>query len=155
MGVSTDGQICFGNKYEEEFQFPWDAEPFNGDESDWWRVECGFNPSQVVFDEHGEYLNGVKPSDEVIRGHFEEQTAFDKAHPLPFQVINYCSGDYPMWILAVPSTVRRNNRGEARRFEPTDLVVTDAETHALREFCIKHDLIPEEDAGWYLTSYWG
>ena len=25
MGVSTDGQICFGISFGEDFEFPWDA----------------------------------------------------------------------------------------------------------------------------------
>jgi hypothetical protein len=135
MGVSTDGQICFGNVYEEDFEFPWDEY----DLEDWWRKEQGFDESK----------------DYPAEGWLDYQKEFDAAHPCPVKLVNYCSGEYPMWILAVPSTVRSNSRGQALRFDPSELVVSDVEAGALSEFCIKYDLIPEEDAGWYLTSYWG
>lgn len=155
MGVLTNGQICYGNVYEEGFEFPWDAAPFDGDEEGWWRVECGYKPSQVLFDDKGNYLNGIKPSDEAVRAHFAEQQAFDDAHPLPVGLVNYCSGECPMWILAVPSTVRSNRRGYPRPFDPQELVVSSDEKKALYEFCVKYNLISDTDAGWYLTSYWG
>jgi hypothetical protein len=155
MGVSTDGQICFGNVYEEGFEFPWDAEPFDGDYEEWWRKERGFQHSFEIYDEEGEYLNGVRPAPESIDAYHKEQLDFDTANPFPLELVNYCSGDYPMWILAVPSSCRSNNRGYAERFNPSELVVTDEEVKVLHDFCVKYDLIPEEDAGWYLTSYWG
>jgi len=155
MGQSTNGQICFGNAYEEDFEFPWDAEPWNGDHEDWWRAECGYAPSKELFDGEGDYIDGIKPEQAVIDAYFKEQRDFDAAHPFPVSLVNYCSGDYPMWILAVPSSVLSNSRGEARAFRPAELDVSDEEIAALREFCIKYDLIPAEDATWYLTSYWG
>jgi len=155
MGISTDGQICFGNVYEEDFEFPWDAVEFDGDHEDWWRKECGYKPSTVLFDEDGEYLNGVKPSQSAIDDYFQEQREFDVAHPFPVEIVNYCSGECPMYILAVPSSFKSNSRGYPEKFEPSELKVSDEEIAALRNFCIKYDLIPEEDAGWYLTSYWG
>lgn len=139
MGVSTDGQICFGNVYEEDFEFPWDAEPFEGDIEDWWRQEQGLDASKGY----------------PAEGWLEYQKEFDAAHPLPVTLVNYCSDEYPMWILAVPSSSSSNSRGEALAFSPEDLTVTDEEKTALREFCIKYDLILAEDAAWYLTSYWG
>jgi hypothetical protein len=97
----------------------------------------------------------VASKDYPAEGWLDYQKEFDAAHPCPVRLVNYCSGDYPMWVLAVPGSVRSNNRGYAVRFDPAELIVTDAEVQALKEFCIKYDLIPEEDAGWYLTSYWG
>lgn len=151
MSVSTDGQICFGNVYEEDFEFPWE----NHDIESWWRKECGFKPSVELYDESGEYVNGVKPSQDVIDAYYKEHRDFDLAHVLPVELVNYCSGEFPMWIIAVPSSCRSNNRGYAERFEPGDLTVTKDEIATLRDFCIKYDLIPSEDAGWYLTSCWG
>jgi len=151
MGVSTDGQICFGNVYEEEFEFPW-GDNDEGIEG-WWRSQNGFVDS--IHDEKGDWINGVKPTDEQYREYWKSQREFDAIHPLPVALVNYCSGEYPMWIIAVPSSCRSNSRGEALAFDPSELTVTDAEVEALKEFCVKYELIPAEGPGWYLTSYWG
>lgn len=135
MGVSTDGQICFGNVYEEGFEFPWDEY----DLEDWWRKEQGFDESKGY----------------PAEGWLDYQKEFDAAHPCSVELVNYCSGDCPMYILAVPSTCKSNNRGYPEQFEPLELVVPEGELKTFHDFCIKHDLIPEEDAAWYLTSYWG
>jgi len=137
MGVSTDGQICFGNVYEDGFEFPWDAG--DGDLEDWWRKQNGFDQSK----------------DYPAEGWLEYGKEFEAAHPCPVELVNYCSGEYPMWMLAVPSTCKSSSRGYPEKFQPSELVVPEAELKAFHDFCIKYDLVPEEDAAWYLTSYWG
>jgi hypothetical protein len=138
MGQSTDGCIAYGVVFEDGYEFPWDAEPFNGDLEEWWRVEQGFDASKGY----------------PAEGWLDYQKQFDAAHPLPAQVENYCSGNYPMWLLAVPSSRRSASRGEPEKLDALP-DVTEAEKTALREFCAKYQLTPEKAEGWYLYSYWG
>ena len=99
MITSTDGQICYGVAFEEGFEFPWG----DGEIEDWWSYTVhGFNPSFELFDADGNYLNGREPSKDEIRRYFEERQVFDAAHSLPVSLVNYCSGDYPMYALVVP-----------------------------------------------------
>jgi len=66
MGQSTDGQICYGVKFEEDFEFPWDDDPYL-DEDDWWLEGA----SEAEIDEH--------------------RRDWLKAHPLPFELVNLVS----------------------------------------------------------------
>ena len=43
MGVSTDGQICFGIAFEECTEFPWDSEEYDGDIDAWWLSLSSFS----------------------------------------------------------------------------------------------------------------
>lgn len=150
MGVSTNGQICFGIAFEEGFEFPWGED---GDEENWWREQQGYKPSMKLYDERGNHLPSVTQgdSDRV----YAEQRAFNTEHPLPVAIVNYCSGDCPMYILAVPSSVLTNLRGYAERFDPADLSVTDEEKAALLRFCADHGIEVPAEPAWLLTSYWG
>ncbi len=81
MGVSTNGQLWYGVVFEDGYEFPWDAEPFDGDEREWWRAERGFDEAKGY----------------PAEGWLEYQKAFDAEHPCPVETVNYCSGDYPMY----------------------------------------------------------
>lgn len=152
MGTSTNGQLCYGVAFEEDFEFPWGE---NGIE-DWWAYTvCEFKPSLELFDSGGNYLNGRKPSKTELNSYFEERRAFDAAHPLPVTLVNYCSGDYPMYAVAVPSTVRTARRGSPTAVDPTSLVVTDDEHATLLKFLADHGIEAPEAPAWLLTSYWG
>jgi hypothetical protein len=80
---------------------------------------------------------------------------FKQENPAPFKLVNYCSCDYPMFILAVA-------RIEATRRDPTvinplDLTkYSEENTKEVKEFAVKYGLIDETDIpNWYLCSYWG
>lgn len=156
MGVSTDGQIGFGVVFEEGYEFPWDKHT-SEDIDDWWTEEVlGFKHSFEIYDEKGNYIGGEKPPQETIDRYYKEWSDFRDSHPkVPVELINYCSGDYPMYMLAVPSSCKSNSRGDAEEFDPAALRVTDAEKQTLLDFCKKYKLKYEKGPGWYLTSYWG
>ena len=126
-------QICFGIAFEEDYEFPWSGE--DSDIETWWRDLNGFKHSFELFDSEGNYIDGKEPSGEVVVKYFDEEREFDKLHPLPVEMVNYCSGDYPMWIIAVPSSCLSARRGYPSVFNPADLVVSDTEVQALVEFC--------------------
>lgn len=169
MGVSTDGQICFGIKFEEGHEFPWDGEQWGGDIEDWWtRGVCGYKNPFEIFDASGNYLPHIelikgkyqfdhpKPREEVTNAYYDPLFAFQKSHPVPVKIVNYCSSDYPMYMLAVPETCKENSRGFPEEFDPAALTVTDEQRQALLDFCKTHGIdIGEETPKWWLSSYWG
>jgi len=152
MGTSTNGHLCYGVAFEEDFEFPW----VDGEIEDWWTYTVhGFKHSFEIFDGDGNYLNGRKPPEDEVSRYFEERRAFDAAHRLPVALVNYCSGDYPMYALAAPSTVRTATRGSPTVIDPASLVVADDERDALLRFLAEHDIEAPEAPAWLLTSYWG
>ena len=150
MGVSTDGQICYGIAFEEDFAFPW------GDNlEEWWTYKVhGFKHSLELFDADGSYLNGRKPTAAETERYYGERRAFNATIPLPVQLVNYCSGDYPMYALAVPSTVLTASRGNPTVFEPSALTVTRSEKDALLKFLADHNIEAPSEPAWLLTSLW-
>src|SRR3990167_1884691 len=141
MTQSTDGQICFGLMFEEDTVFPWCKEGEDGDIENWWIFQtCGkWAPPFELYDEDGEFIGGVEPPQHKKDKYYEAKREFEKkaAPPLPVELVNYCSGDNPIYILAVPSTCRSASRGYPEEFHPMDLKVTQQEIDALIEFCRK------------------
>jgi hypothetical protein len=136
MGQSTNGQICYGAIFEEGNEFPWDE---RGSLEEWWRTESGIDEAKTY----------------PAEGWREYEQAFDAAHPCPVEEVNYCSGDYPIYMLAIPATLKKCRRGYPEKFEPSELVVSLEDFKAFTDFCGKYNLISEHPVGWYLTSYWG
>lgn len=139
MGQSTDGELWYGVVFEDGYEFPWDAESFDGDIKDWWRAEQGFDSTRGY----------------PAAGWLEYQNQFDAERPCPVEVVNYCSGEYPMYALAVTGTLQTASRGYPKLIE--GLGISDGEIQPLRDFLVKYELKPEPDKpeGWYLSSYWG
>ncbi len=152
MGTSTNGQICYGIAFEEGYEFPWNTT--HGDINDWWLSVCGYKPTEELYDSDGNYLDGQEPPREQIERYFDERRAFAEAHPMPVELVNYCSGECAMYVLAVPSSVIIARRGYPEEFDPAQLNVTLLDVDALLQFCKAHN-IETSDPKWFLTSYWG
>lgn len=153
MGQSTDGQIFFGIVLEDGYEFPWTEK--GDDHEEWWyTVVNGFKSSFEIYNEKGEYLNGVRPSEELKTKYYDEKREFKKNHPLPFELVNYCSGEYPMYILAIPSTFIRCSRGYPKEITPSIFNIEEEALQKFKNFCQEFDF-KIEDAKWCLTSYWG
>ena len=153
MGVSTDGQICFGIAFEDGTEFPWGSDEYDGDIEGWWI--CAVNEYQPPFEiySNGEYIGGIKPPDERIDEYYRVRLDFEKAHPLPVRLVYHCSGNYPMYILAIPRTVKKAARGYPEEINPSEMVATQDECNLLIEFCKTHD-IEAEAPRWWLSSMW-
>jgi len=152
MGTSTNGQLCYGVAFEEDFEFPWG----DGEIEDWWTYTVhGFKHSFELFDSDGNYLNGRKPPDGDVSRYFDERRAFDAEHRMPVVLVNYCSGDYPMYAVAVPSSERTATRGSPTAIDPASLVVSDDERAALLAFLADHRIEAPRMPAWLLTSYCG
>jgi len=154
MTVSTDGQICFGIVLDEGIELPWEDEDGEGYIELWWLDVQGYKPPFEMYNDRGSYIGGVKPSEKKHREYYDHQHAFEKTHPLPVKSVNYCSGDYPMYILAVPGSCKRANRGCPESFNPTELTVTQEEVEKLLQFCDDYG-IEHDEPKWWLSSYRG
>ena len=154
MTVSTDGQICYGVLFDEGYEFPWEEECSDGIE-DWWCSICKYEPPFELYDARGEYIDGRRLSDERIHKYHANRRVFIERHPLPVSLVNVCSSDYPIWILAIPSTVRCANRGYPKTFEPSVLVVSEDKVDILLRFCEEHGLEYTGEPQWWLSSCWG
>ena len=154
MGTSTNGQICYGIMFEDEYEFPWDSDEYDGDIDDWWlRAVLGYKPSFELYNADGNWIDGIKPAKEKKDAYFQELRDFKAQNPkIPVELVNYCSGDFPMWILAVPSSCIEAYRGDPLAFQ--DLSVGWKDTEALFKFCNDYGL-SGSNAHWWLSSYWG
>ena len=151
MGISSDGQLCFGIDFGEEYEFPWIDEDGESDIDDWWREVNGYKPLYTdLWDENGNYGEGY--TEEKWQEEYNRKREWDKQNPLPVEFCYYCSYDYPMHILSIPSTRIHCCRGEA--VEVTNLKIDDSWRGILKDFCDTYN-IKFEEPKWWLTSMYG
>lgn len=163
MGQSTNGQICFGVAFPDGFEFPWDTNrQYDGDIEEWWKHLKGFTPLFEMWGKDNNYKDGKEPTKDEKDKYYEHQRKWKEANPIPIEMANYCSGDYPMYMIAVPSSFKKNYRGDPTVFDPAKLAVTPEEVRVLKEFIEKYVDVESIDSEnfdpepkWYLSSYWG
>ena len=97
MGASIIGQICFGVLFDEGYPFPWDEEEYDFDIGTWWLKLNNFKPP---------FPYDADASRETKERYFEYKRDFEKQHPLPVDLIASGSCDYPVYILAIPRTIK-------------------------------------------------
>lgn len=155
MGQSTNGQICFGVIFEEGDEFPWDSETFDYDIEIWWRDLKDYKDTCFPYAEtESGYAEGFERGDPRISEMLDTRRAWFKENPLPVEVVNYCSGDCPMYILAIPSSTKSANRGYPIELNTGGFDVDVKELAAFSEFMRAHFggcPVPQL----YLSSYWG
>lgn len=155
MGVSTDAILCFGIAFEQDTEFPWGhGSDMEHQIDEWWLKLHNYEPPFELFDKHGNYLNGVKPPQEKINEYFDHRRAFLNEHPRPFDFVQHCHSDHPMYILTVPDTERRASRGYPTEIFPERLYVEKSEVQALADICKAHGIEGGSHPGWWLVSNW-
>jgi hypothetical protein len=157
MGQSTNAELNFGVIVDcEDEELPWHSEDDGLDFEEWWRNISGFKHSvPSPFDVDGNYLPGFNKDSPQISEYFAESRAWDAVNPPPVALVNYCSSECPMTMLAVPGAGLLAHRGDPSKFTPSALVVQPEAVEALTKFCRDHGIEYEGQPGWYLTSYWG
>lgn len=151
MGISTDGILCFGIMLEEEIELPWGKD----DIEDWWIYEVkGYKNLYEVYDDKGEYINGVKPAEEVIDKYFEARRKFKEKNPLPISLVLHCSCDYPLYIVSLPHLNFYAERGYPEKIDPEKLNVKTRDVDLIVNFCKEHNLETVGEPNWYLCSLW-
>jgi hypothetical protein len=124
MGTSTGAILVFGIELEEEH------EPWGRDQDEW-------------LEKDGREILGLQG---------EKQYEILEQHPV--EIIQHCSYEYPMYILAVRETEKRAWRGEPFSIDVEDLRIPIANTVLLKAFCERHD-IEWKEPKWLLCSMWG
>lgn len=148
MTVSTDGILCCGVAFDEDARFPWhkpDSKEGAEEEFEkWWAERCG------IAEPAGEFTDARLIE---FRAYWDAQRrAVEKC---PVELVNYCSSDCPMYIVAARGSVRVARRGLPNSI---DLTVTNYATKRFQDavtgFCAEIGL-PCESPSWLLCSYWG
>lgn len=157
MGQHTNGQICYGILLSEDLDTPWDTDKYNGEIEEWWTFGVlGFRHSFEIFTPEGEWAGGKEWPKEKVNQYYEEREEFENQNPeLPVGLVNYCSSEYPLYIVAIPKTCYTASRGYPKVIDPPSLVITDDQRNMLINFCNDHGLEFDNDPAWYLSSYWG
>lgn len=77
-------EIRFGALFDGDTTFPWDEGRYDGDVTLWWLFANGFRRSFEMFNDEGDWLNGIPPI-EVENAYYDEEDAFERSCPLlPF-----------------------------------------------------------------------
>lgn len=156
MGQSTDGQICYGVYVGDEL--PWgDGEDFeyDRDEVAWWRKRRGFKRSFELFTPEGDWIDEAGTTEERRRAYSQEQWDWDKANPMPFELVNACSSECPEWIIALPGTLKSASRGYPEKISEGTISLVHREAALERYKAFLAEIGVEGEPSWYLSSYWG
>ncbi|MFD5491597.1 hypothetical protein ACFWH4_01315 [Streptomyces sp. NPDC127091] len=159
MGQSTNGMLAYGYDLggEEEWKIREAGEYGELPELDWYDPS---NEDGDGFQEAAERrllaeLADFTETDWSADGYFERERAAKARLGVEFDT--YCSGDYPMYLLATKViTVRR---GSVKHIDMTELAIApemngwDEKLHAALQAL---GITPtQEKAKWLLCSYWG
>lgn len=136
MSVSTDGMLFFGIVYGEG-----DVENFYDATAEWNRSHQPTQPQGLDYS---------PPEWDAWR---KLNRAWER-NGNKIEQGNYCSGEYPMYYVALSRHHRQASRGDPLQVDPMKLIVTEHDVQILREFCEKAGL-PWKDPKWWLASYWG
>ena len=165
MGISSDGQICYGIAFDEDYQFPWleERNTDNGiwkDHEDWWLFGvCGYKPPFELYEENGAYLNNIEPSKEQKQEYHQHHCDFRSKHPMPVEILMHCSYSYPMYIIAAIGTLKSNCRGFVTEIKPLEITIVqhNAVVNFCEEYCQPTDgsVFPKMKPAWLLSSIMG
>ena len=142
MGQSTNAIIAYGFDLGEEL--PQSLQIAREEDSD-------FEWESFLIADYGIEVPTWQP------GQYEAYSEARKTAltQVPVDVIEHCSGDYPMYFLAVRGTDITARRGYPERLPPRRPhdFVSQAQIDALYAFCKRHD-IEWQEPGWHIFSMW-
>jgi len=132
MGMDVDANISYGIVCEEDKEFPWDREKESME--NWW---CRVNGCATPIN-------------------WETRREFLKKNPLPFELVNYCSGDHFTYILAIPGTMLWTSWGHPAEIgEHMNTPIDRDSKISFWKLINKH--LPElndEKLTWYLSAFY-
>lgn len=141
MTTSTDGILCYGYILPDE-GLPWQTDKYDNDFEKWYYSEV------VPF----KFAINWDSADSILRQqYFDKKWEFKQTNPLPGELVNYCSRDYPLYIIATEE--HRCNKGKPVEITYRNFYNRD-KANKLREFLLKYKIIEKtEKASWWLCSY--
>jgi hypothetical protein len=153
MGCDASAIICLGITLDEGGEYPWSEK---GDMKDWWLDDvCKYVPPFKLYDETGDYLNGIKPPKKQIDDYYEHLHEFKKNHPLPVDCSHY-GGDDPTCILTVLETEKRVSWDEPLELDPNiTFSVKEENLDLFKKFCKDYLGIDDVQPKWLLSAYYG
>jgi hypothetical protein len=144
MGTSTNATVAFGFDLGEELPEAWRTEDDSDGSFDW---------DDIVAAESGVVAPvGEYDSSDPAWPKYWDATRKAVAK-FPFTLIHHCSGDCPMYFLAVNGTEQVARRGYPEKLKRVEFAQHET-IAAMRAFCDKHGIEWQEPA-WHLFSYWG
>lgn len=72
----------------------------------------------------------------------------------PVDIVDHCSGEYPMYVVALRGSEIRSSRGHSTVIDPAALNVAPERIVAMKAWCEAHG-IQWREPSWLLVSYWG
>lgn len=132
MGQSTNGTLVFGIDFGEEL--PEFLEEYSEDGDDWW--------------EFTDAISGVEKDDPEG---WDKRSKFRESHVA--DLVLYCSGEYPMYILAVNGTETTVRRGDVEEIDPAKMTVSPEVIQKFKDFCGEYG-VEWEEPRWLLCSMW-
>ena len=147
MGHSANAAICFGFKFEEGFEFPWE----NYEEQEWWRKIKGFeNPHPDPWKKDGSAFKDGLGQEDWDKYH-KAYSDWDKENPFPFDVVECGSDECSNGVFAIRESIQTGDWEDPTEIKPINAIPFEA----LTDFCKTHNLKFEGEPKWYLTAYWG
>ena len=154
MGINVNGQIAFGVTFEDGFEFPWDHEEYDGIEA-WWMEVNGYEPIYQPFTPDGQYADGWDRDDPRLEEHYQSRRSWLEDNPIPVVDINTCSGDYPVYMLAIPDTLTGCSWDSPTKLSKTRMADPVPEkVKAMIDFLANHEIDCDNEPAWWLTSYY-
>lgn len=154
--------VCYGIQFPEGMIFPWNKDHTEGDINNlleqWWSEQKnGFEPTEDIYDENGNELEGI--TQEQKENYAHEYDVFNANNPCPFTLINYNTDERPMYILALTYLLYTGTPKFPKILDMQDLYMSATRTYIPRNilinFCVDHEIeINNQELQWYLSSYW-
>jgi len=127
MSFNSYGSICYGVKFRNGYEFPWNKEEFGDYINQWW-----FESVLSVTEYDNEFYMANRP---------------------PVSLISYAHSD--CIILAIPSTVLEAEDCFPYWFDPGKLTFTSEEESKLINFIETYITKDHSKPKWWLSTYYG
>lgn len=159
MGQSTNGMLVYGYNLGDP-DGGWEIEEADQDGM-WapaWASKDDEGYCEDVIDDAGPLLLasvGFTETDYSVDGYFDRKQEAEARLGVEFD--SYCSGDYPMWVLAAHVTTAYRGDCKEIDFAALEKARTEGDWDAKLAHAIHVLGITPKQAtpGWLLVSYWG
>lgn len=153
MGQSTNGILAYGYNLgggDGEWQVA-EADEYGGLTVDWLDPESEDGVETAIEERMLASVGFTEQWQPGIDGYFDRKKAAEAR--LGVELESYCSGDYPMYLLAATGSVQTAYRGDC---DPASFDIDPSWDGKLAAALAALGMTPTQDqAKWLLCSYWG